>query len=151
MGYPGGCDVVVNTGGPDIPGRVEARTPQLGVPRGCVCVRLPSGGAQWIEEVHVRVMRLADHQRVAGMRFCDWHRDLWYTLVFCCGHGFAALVRDDLYGAWRTGRSVATTATQIAATHGWPCSPVSAPAYARPYIADLGDDGAGRVGGACEA
>lgn len=139
---PDGIAVLFCNGGPDIPGVVTHQTPTNDALKPFVRVRFAHSTA-WIDPAQVRVMQLADHQRVYGQRFCDWQYVLWSTLIFHFARGFETLARAQLAAWWRDGWSEAAAAKHLAATHGWACydpqAHLSAPAHMRPFVTDLGD------------
>ena len=139
-----GVAVMVNSGGPDIPGTVWS----AGYPNAAIAaekpilVRFETGNRQWIPGDMVRPMLLADHKRVRGLRRCDFEYQLWYTLIFSYAQDFTHIARAELGRLWNAGWGVGTVALQLADTHGWTVisrrAHETAPADARRFIADLG-------------
>ena len=139
-----GMEVLINTGGPDCPARIDHRVaPNRAIECGkYVHVRFARSGA-WVEPDSLRPMTIEDHRCVHGLRFCDWQERLWYTLVFRFAHSFSDLNVPiaTLRPSWDDGWSVGATATRIAATQGWVrFPPRGIPAYAQPLVATLVDD-----------
>src|SRR5688500_12909105 len=121
-----GLDVIVNTGGPDIPGVVEWHkppNPNITLQR-MVRVRFSPRSASWLEPENVRIMVLEDYRRIHGYRFCDWQYQLWYTLIFHYAEGFETLHRDQLKVYWQDGWLAGATAKRLAADHRWECLPL---------------------------
>ena len=62
-------------------------------------------------------------------------------MIFSFGQDFQTLEREQLLTFWQAGWSEAATAKHLAAVQGWVCLSQDAwnqaPAYARPFIADL--------------
>jgi hypothetical protein len=139
-----GREVLVNTGGPDRPAVIEQQPPPNAELKGMLLVRFINRSAAWLDPASVRPMLLSDHQRIHGKRFCDWQYVLWYTLIFHYAESFGLLERGQLATFWQSGWSEAATARHLAASYGWPCltphAHLTAPAYARPYVADVGND-----------
>ncbi|MBX0330082.1 hypothetical protein K2Z83_20655 [Oscillochloris sp. ZM17-4] len=148
MSFPDGLEIIFNAGGPDTPGRIERITaPNAAiVAGGYVHVQFRNHGS-WVDPTNLRTMTLEDHRRIHGLRFCDWQERLWYTLIFrFYGRGFCSMDYsvESLRAEWLAGWSVAAAARQIAEDHRWPMSPHGdIPAYAFPYVADLGDEDTG--------
>ena len=143
--FPDGCEVVVNTGGPDLLATVaDASYPNAAI-AALKPVRVRFGAsAQWVPAAAVRRATLHDHARVFGLRFADWQRQLYYTLIFHYLQGFEGLDRADLEARWREGWSVQATARQLADTLAWPLicprGHLGVPAHLTSYVHDLGFD-----------
>jgi hypothetical protein len=147
-----GMEVMVNTGGPDIPGVIRDASYPCAAVAATKSVRVNTGrSTQWLPPEAVRPMVLADHKRIFGQRFCDWHYALYYTLLMHYLHGFEQLDRQALVEMWEAGWTVAATARKIAAAQGWQLickeAHLTAPVHIRHYVADLGLNAAGQVEG----
>jgi len=139
-----GMEILITTGGPDCPARIDHRVaPNRAIERGkYVHVRFARGGA-WVEPDSLRPMTINDHRRVHGLRSCDWQVRLWYTLVFRFAHCFRDLPDPiaTLRPSWEDGWGVGATAIRIADAQGWVRFPRSGiPTYAQPLVATLVDD-----------